>query len=58
MPHKASPARRAEIKREALAEIDRMGYAALRKARELTQVEVAERLGISAGRRRGNREPY
>ncbi len=47
MPHKASPARRAEIKREALAELDRIGYAALRKARELTQVELAEKLGMS-----------
>src|ERR1700722_12078157 len=26
---------------------DRMGYAALRKARELTQVELAEKLGIN-----------
>jgi DNA-binding XRE family transcriptional regulator len=45
--HKASPARRAELKAEAVAELDRMGYAAVRKAREMTQVELAERLGIS-----------
>jgi len=44
--HKIPPARREQIGREALAELDRMGFAALRKARELTQVEVAERLGI------------
>ena len=45
--HKNTPEKRAQIHREALEEYDRMGYAALRKARELTQVELAERLGIS-----------
>ena len=44
---KFSPQRRAEIKREANDELDRMGYAALRKARELTQVELARKLGLS-----------
>ena len=44
---KVSADRRAEIKREAVAELDRIGFAALRKARELTQVELAEKLGIT-----------
>ncbi len=47
LPHKNSPAERARIKRDAINEIERMGYAAVRKARELTQVELAEKLGIS-----------
>jgi transcriptional regulator with XRE-family HTH domain len=29
-----------------MAELDRMGFAALRKARQQTQVELAEKLGI------------
>lgn len=45
--HGISPEQRAEVRREALAEFERVGYAALRKARELTQVELAERLGIT-----------
>lgn len=44
--HKVSPKRRAEIKREAVAELDRMGFASLRKARKQTQVELADKLGI------------
>ncbi len=44
--HKVSPERREEIKREAVAELDRMGFAALRKARQQTQVELADKLGI------------
>lgn len=44
--HKVSPERREEIKREAIAELDRMGFAALRKARQQTQVELADKLGI------------
>ena len=44
--HKVSPERREEIKREAVAELDRMGFAALRKARKQTQVELADKLGI------------
>jgi DNA-binding XRE family transcriptional regulator len=47
LKHKNSPEERARIHREALEEYDRMGYAALRKARELTQVELAEKLGIN-----------
>jgi DNA-binding XRE family transcriptional regulator len=47
LKHKASPERRAQIKQEALAEYDRIGFAAMRKARELTQVELAEKLGMN-----------
>jgi len=46
LKHKNPPEVREQIKREALAELDRMGFAALRKAREMTQVELAEVLGI------------
>jgi transcriptional regulator with XRE-family HTH domain len=46
LKHKSSPERLAQIDREALAELDRMGFAALRRARQQTQVEVAEKLGI------------
>jgi transcriptional regulator with XRE-family HTH domain len=46
LKHKSSPERIEEIDREALAELDRMGFGALRKARQQTQVEVAEKLGI------------
>jgi len=46
LQHKSSPERLAAIDREALAELDRMGFAALRKARRQTQVEIAEKLGI------------
>jgi len=44
--HKVSPERREQLKREAVAELDRLGFAALRKARKQTQVELAEKLGI------------
>jgi transcriptional regulator with XRE-family HTH domain len=44
--HKVSPERREQLKRDAVAELDRLGFAALRKARKQTQVELAERLGI------------
>jgi DNA-binding XRE family transcriptional regulator len=47
LKHKSSPERRAQIDREALVELDRMGFAALRKARQQTQVELAETLGIN-----------
>ena len=49
LKHKASPEDRAKRKRDVLEEYDRMGYAALRRARCLTQVELAERLDISQG---------
>jgi len=45
--HKSSPEVRERIKREALEEYDRLGFAAVRKAREQTQVELAEKLGIN-----------
>jgi DNA-binding XRE family transcriptional regulator len=45
--HKFSPEEHERIKQEAREELDRIGYAALRKAREMTQVEMAEKLGIS-----------
>jgi DNA-binding XRE family transcriptional regulator len=44
--HKVTPERRAEIKQEALEEYDRMGFAAIRKARQQTQVELAKKLGV------------
>jgi DNA-binding XRE family transcriptional regulator len=44
---KSSPEVRGRIKREALEEYDRMVFAAVRKAREQTQAELAERLGIN-----------
>jgi transcriptional regulator with XRE-family HTH domain len=47
--HKNTPERREQIRQEAIAELDRIGYAALRKARSLTQVELAERLNVSQG---------
>jgi DNA-binding XRE family transcriptional regulator len=47
LKHKSSPERRAQIDREALDEYDRMGFAALRKARDQTQVELAQKLGIN-----------
>ena len=47
--HKSSPEEREQIKREAIAELDRIGFAALRKAREQTQAEVAKVLGIDQG---------
>jgi len=44
--HKFSDERREEIRKEALAELDRMGYGKLRRARQLTQVALAERLDV------------
>ena len=46
LDHKISQQEMLRIKREALAEYDRLGFAALRKARAQTQVDVAEKLGI------------
>ncbi len=45
--HKASPEQMDAEKRETIAEYEQMGYGAVRKARSLTQVEVAERLNVS-----------
>ena len=44
--HKVPMERREQLKREAVAELDRMGFASLRKARQQTQVELADKLGI------------
>jgi transcriptional regulator with XRE-family HTH domain len=49
LKHKASPPIRAELKREAHAELERIGFEKLRQARLLTQVAVAERLKIAQG---------
>ena len=46
LKHKASPEERERIKREAIDEFDRMGFASLRKARQQTQAELADKLGI------------
>lgn len=43
----STPEQRANSKAAARAESERMGYGALRKARKLTQVEIAEKLDIS-----------
>jgi Helix-turn-helix domain len=44
LKHKNTPARREEIRKEAKAELERIGFGKLRQARKLTQVEMAERL--------------
>ena len=46
LKHKSSPERLAEIDRQAIEEFERAGFAALRKAQRLTQVELADKLGI------------
>lgn len=46
LKHKVSPERREELKQDAVAELDRLGFAALRKARRQTQAELASKLGI------------
>jgi len=47
LKHKGTSAQHAAVKAAAIAELDRMGYAALRKARSLTQAELAANLSIS-----------
>lgn len=44
--HKFSDERREEIKKEALAELERIGFGKLRQARHQTQVALAERLDV------------
>jgi hypothetical protein len=44
--HKFSEERHKEIKREATAELERIGFGKLRLARQQTQVALAERLDI------------
>jgi DNA-binding XRE family transcriptional regulator len=46
LKHKISPERREQLKLETVAELDRMGFASLRKARQQTQAELADKLGI------------
>src|ERR1035437_2888487 len=46
LKHKASPEERERIRREAIEAFDRMGFASLRKARQQTQAELADKLGI------------
>ena len=47
--HKFSEAEHLQIKREAAAELERMGFGKLRLARQQTQVALAERLNIPQG---------
>lgn len=49
LKHKSSPEVRAALKREAHAELERIGFDKLRQARQQTQVAVAERLRIAQG---------
>jgi hypothetical protein len=49
LKHKSSPEIRANLKREADAELERIGFHKLRQARQQTQVAIAERLNIAQG---------
>ena len=49
LKHKSSPRVRANLKRKAHAELDRIGFHKLRLARQQTQVALAERLNIAQG---------
>jgi len=49
LKHKSSANVRAHLKREAHAELERIGFHKLRQARQQTQVAVAERLNIAQG---------
>jgi hypothetical protein len=49
LKHKSSPEVRATLKREAHAELERIGFGKLRQARQQTQVAIAERLKIPQG---------
>ena len=44
--HKNSAAKREEIRGEARAELERMGFGKLRQARQQTQADLAERLDV------------
>jgi transcriptional regulator with XRE-family HTH domain len=46
LKHKSSPEVRANLQREAHAELNRIGFHKLRQARQQTQVAIAERLKI------------
>ena len=49
LKHKSSPEVRANLQREAHAELNRIGFHKLRQARQQTQVAIAERLKIGQG---------
>ena len=49
LKHKASPEVRAQLKREAQAELQRIGFDKLRQARQQTQIAVAEKLRVGQG---------
>ena len=49
LKHKSSPEVRENLKREASAELDRIGFQKLRLARLQTQVAVAEKLNMGQG---------
>ena len=49
LKHKSSPEVRANLQREAHAELNRIGFDKLRQARQQTQVALAERLNIGQG---------
>jgi hypothetical protein len=49
LKHKSTPEVRANLQREAHAELDRIGFHKLRQARQQTQVAVAERLKVGQG---------
>jgi transcriptional regulator with XRE-family HTH domain len=49
LKHKASPEVRAQLKREARAELQRIGFDKLRQARQQTQVALAEKLRVGQG---------
>jgi DNA-binding XRE family transcriptional regulator len=46
LKHKGTPEMHAKVDAEAIAELERIGFAALRKARQQTQVELAANLGL------------
>lgn len=49
LKHKSPPEVRGNLKREADAELERIGFHKLRQARQQTQVAVAERLKVGQG---------
>lgn len=49
LKHKSFPEVRASLKREADAELERIGFHKLRQARKQTQVAIAERLKVGQG---------
>lgn len=49
LKHKSSPKVRAKLKREADAELKRIGFEKLRQAREQTQIGVARKMNIAQG---------